>query len=114
MRMLQVLCALLAIAISSYGTEIRVRNGSKVNFKHVVVGSKDYGNIKKGAVTAYQTWDWFAAYPYSDVSLVAGSKRMELTPIDYVGEHVLGPGHFTYVITIERGHVQIRAVKEPD
>jgi hypothetical protein len=91
------------------GTQIRVRNGSAVDFEHVVVGSKQYGDIKAGATTEYQAWE--SAYGYTSVSLLAGSRSMAIHPIDYVGEAHLGRGHFTYVLTIEKDRLMIRAEK---
>jgi hypothetical protein len=46
--------------------------------------------------------------------VLAGSKRLELQPIDYVGEHVLGSGHFTYVLTIYGGRLNIKAEKDKE
>ena len=92
------------------GTEIRVRNGSSVDFEKVVVGSKAYGNIKAGATTDYQTWD--VAYRYAFVSLVAGSEPKWIQPIDFVGEPTLGSGYFTYVLSIEQGQLNIRAERD--
>lgn len=90
--------------------EIRVRNDSDVDFKDVVVGGKEYGDIKSGATTAYQTWK--TAYRYSSVKLIAGSKPMELQPIDYLGEQELGDGYFTYVLTVREGRLDIRAERD--
>jgi hypothetical protein len=91
-------------------TQIRVRNGSDVDFKDVKVNGKKYGDIKAGATTDYQVWE--AAYKYAAVSLLAGSRSMAIHPIDYVGEGHLGPGYFTYVLTIKEDRLEIRAEKD--
>jgi hypothetical protein len=93
-----------------YATEIRVRNDSKIDFENVIVGGKNYGDIKRGAVTDYQTWE--KAYGYSLVSLLADSKPLKFQPDDYVGEAQLGDGHFTYVLTIQDGRLDIRAEED--
>jgi hypothetical protein len=93
-------------------TEIRVRNDSDIDFKDVVVGGKQYGDIKPGATTDYQTWK--AAYRYSPVTLIAGSKPMQIQPIDYLGERELGAGRFTYVLTIREGRLDLRVERDED
>ena len=110
MKILHTLLLFALFAFSSHASEIRVRNDSKVDFKNVVVGSKKYGDIKQGATTDYQTWK--TAYRYSSVSLLADSKPLKLQPEDYVGETPLGDGHFTFVITIKDGRLDIRAEKD--
>jgi hypothetical protein len=93
-------------------TEIRVRNDSDIEFEDVVVGGKKYGDIKPGATTDYQTWK--TAYRYSPVTLIAGSKPMQIQPIDYLGERELGAGCFTYVLTVHEGRLDIRAERDDD
>lgn len=101
-----------AMTLASSATEIRVRNDSDVDFKDVVVGGKKYGDIKPGAATDYQTWK--SAYRYSSVTLIAGSKPMQIQPIDYSGERELGPGRFIYVLTIREGRLDIRVERDED
>jgi hypothetical protein len=94
-----------------YGpTQIRVRNGSDVDFKDVKVGGKQYGDIKAGATTDYKVWK--SAYGCAPVSLLAGSRLMATRPIDYLGEPHLGHGYFTYVLTIEKDRLEMRAEKD--
>jgi hypothetical protein len=107
-RYILLLFALFAFSI--HATEMRVRNDSKVDFKNVVVGGKKYGDIKQGATTDYQTWK--TAYRYSSVSLLADSKPLKIQPEDYVGETPLGGGHFTFVLTIKDGKLDIRAEED--
>jgi len=97
---------------TNHTTEIRVRNDSDVDFKEVVVGGKKYGDIKAGVQTAYQTWK--NAYRYSTVTLIAASKLMKFQPIDYVGERELGVGHFTYILTVYEGRLNIHAEKDEE
>jgi hypothetical protein len=101
-----------AMTLAGSATEIRVRNDSDVDFKDVVVGGKKYGDIKSGATTDYQTWK--TAYRYSPVTLIAGSKPMQIQPIDYLGERELGTGHFTYVLTVRGGQLDIRVERDED
>ena len=103
-------CFLTLMVTTSYATEIRVRNESDVDFKDVVVGGKRYGDIKPGATTDYQTWK--TAYRYSSVMLIADSKPMQLQPIDYLGELELGVGHFTYVLAVREGRLDIHAERD--
>lgn len=107
LKLLLGLSLVLSGVFTGYATEIRVRNDSTIDFKDVVVGGKNYGDIKRGATTDYQTWE--KAYRYSSVSLLADSKPLKVQPEDYVGESPLGDGHFTYVLTIQDGRLDIRA-----
>ena len=102
---------LALFACPSKAVEIRIRNDSKVDFENVVVGGKMYGDIKKGATSAYHTWK--TAYRYSSVSLLAESKPLKIQPIDYVGETPLGNGHYTFVLVIRTGRgLDIRVEKD--
>jgi hypothetical protein len=109
-KLLLGLALVLSGGLTGYTTEIRVRNDSTIDFRNVVVGGKNYGDIKRGAVTDYQTW--VKAYRYSLVSLLADSKPLKIQPEDYVGETQLGDGHFTYVLTIQEGRLDIRAEED--
>src|SRR5688572_9991777 len=114
MRTVSMLALLLLVLGPDCGegeTEIRVRNGSEVDFTRVIVGNHDYGDISSGAATAYQSWG--RAYSYNFVSLVAGEDTLRIQPIDYVGENPLGDGKFTYVLTIVDGpRLNIRTEKD--
>ena len=101
---------LIPFPMLTLATEIRVKNGSDVDFKEVVVGGKAYGDIKPGAATEYQTWK--KAYRYSSVTLKAGDKPLKIQPIDYVGETPLGDGKFSYILTIKDGRLEIKAEKD--
>jgi hypothetical protein len=110
MKTILTLFVLCAAIIGSFAIEIRVRNGTDVDFKDVIVGGKKYGDIKRGAVTDYQTWK--EAYRYSSVSLTATNKPLRIQPIDYVGETPLADGNYTYVLGFNQGYLQIRAEKD--
>jgi hypothetical protein len=109
-KLLLGLALVLCGGLTGYTTEIRVRNDSTIDFKNVVVGGKNYGDIKRGAATDYQTWE--KAYRYSLVSLLADSKPLKIQPEDYVGESQLGDGQFAYVLTIQDGRLDIRAEED--
>lgn len=102
--------AMLASTLRCFATEIRVRNDSNIDFKEVVVGSVEYGDIKQGRRTGYEHWD--VAYQYAFVSLLAGKKPHKYRPTDFSGERPLGDGKFTYVLTLENGELRIRAEKD--
>jgi len=91
-------------------SQIRIRNATDRDFHTVVLGSKTFGDIKSGAASDYQEFQ--IAYAYSSVKLVAGTNRMAIMPLDYVGEKPLGRGRFTYVITIVGPDLDIRAEKD--
>ena len=79
-------------------SDIRVRNASDVTLRDVVVGRTHYGDIAAGESTPYQSWG--PAYPHPRVEFEAGGTRLQQIPVDHFGEHILGAGRFTYVITL--------------
>ena len=87
-------------------TRVRIRNASSVAYQDVIVGDKSYGDIRPFTLTAYQTWE--EAYRYTFVSLTAEGKRLVIQPRDLVGEPPLGPGEFTYVLTLEDDQLGMR------
>jgi hypothetical protein len=94
--------------------EIRIRNGSNVDFDRVVVefpGPRgvDYGSVPKGSVTAFQSVT--RAYRYAGVSVKAGSQQLSLQPIDYMGEKELSPGRYTYLLDIDKGSLTLQLVQ---
>ena len=91
---------------SANAVDVRIRNDSQVNFGHVVVGGKEYGDIKPGATTEYQRWK--RAYRYSSVSLAVGTKVLKITPFDYVGEAFTCSGKLTYVLSVDAGELDMR------
>jgi hypothetical protein len=98
--------SLLIAIVFGHGTkgpisDIRIRNATDRDFQNVVVGRAHYGPIGRGDSSGYQSWG--PAYRYAFVSLLADGKPMLLQPIDYVGETRLGPGRFTYILTIHPG-----------
>lgn len=91
---------------SANAVDVRIRNDSQFVFGQVVVGGKEYGDIKPGATTAYQRWK--RAYRYSSVSLAVGTKVLKITPIDYVGETFTCSGKLTYVLSVNAGELDMR------
>jgi hypothetical protein len=90
------------------GPHIRVENRSGVYFKNVVVNGKQYGDIKAGASTNYQTMEH--AYKYASVTLTTDTGPMAMHPIDYIGERQLREGNYTYVLTIQDGRLIIECM----
>jgi TonB family protein len=90
------------------GPHIRVENRSGMDFKYVVVNGKQYGDIKAGEQTGYQTMSF--AYRYASVSLSTDTGPLAIHPIDYLGERRLGTGNYTYVITVQNNTLRIECV----
>jgi len=96
--------------VSANGVDVRVRNDSQVVLGDVVVGGKRYGEVKPGAHTEYQRWE--RAYRTSRASVVAGTKVLEITPFDHVGEDFICSGKLTYLLSVNAGGLAIRV--QPD
>jgi hypothetical protein len=82
-------------------SDIRIHNATDHDLQDVVVGPAHYGPIGRGDSSRYQSWG--PAYSYAFVSLLAEGTPMLLQPIDYHGESPLGPGRFTYILSIHNG-----------
>ena len=84
--------------------EIRILNASRVDFDAVMVKfpleTKDYGPLKTGELSHYQTVS--SAYRYAYAEMTNGDELYVLQPIDFVGESLLTPGHYTYEITVNQ------------
>ena len=82
--------------------QIRVANHSSRDFDSVLIGfpsqQEEYGPIASGGVSAYRAVA--QAYRYAYVEVQVDTARLVLQPIDYVGESLLGPGRFTYVLSL--------------
>lgn len=80
--------------------QFRVENRSLVPFDEVLVvfpqDSVSYGRVGAGATSGYR--DVARAYRYAYVELRVGALKSVQQPIDYVGESLLQPGRYTYVI----------------
>jgi hypothetical protein len=99
--LLIVLLLLALVTISSFKSpvsDIRIRNSTNRDLQDVTVGRGHYGPIGRGEVSGYQSWG--PAYRYARVSLVADGKPLLLQPDDYFEETPLGPGRFTYVLSL--------------
>lgn len=90
--------------------QVRVRNGSNVDFKGVEVGGKKYGDIKADATSDYQEV-WELASRYAAVSFVVGSQPVTIRPD---GEQTSGGGlfHLTYLLTSRGNQWTIALVEE--
>ncbi|MDP9120091.1 MAG: hypothetical protein M3O15_01790 [Acidobacteriota bacterium] len=85
------------------GTWVRVANRSAVDFEGVTVtfpdGAREYGRLPQGASASYQKVE--KAYRYAAVEVVAKEGRLALQPHDFMGEKPLGPGRYTYALTVD-------------
>lgn len=98
--------------IASESSQIRMVNGSKLDFSDVVVGGKSYGDIAQGQSTGHL--EWKIAYSYASVKLKANGKIYQIHPEDFVGEKPLGKGHFSYVLSIDQNDNLRIEVKQDD
>ncbi|MCZ4222953.1 hypothetical protein [Pedobacter rhodius] len=84
------------------GSEIRLSNTSKYNFKNIVVntstGEVNFGDLNAGQKTEYKIFK--KAYRYAFVKLEIDGKTYTIQPIDYVGETVLKDGRYTYQLNV--------------
>jgi hypothetical protein len=80
--------------------QFRVENGSLVPLDQVIVGFPEervtYGRLSPGERSAYR--DISSAYGYAYVEVRVGDLTSVQQPIDYVGESLLPPGRYTYII----------------
>jgi hypothetical protein len=95
--------------------EIRIRNGSGIDFDRVRVlfpeqQEIDYGPVAKGGVTEYRTT--VRAYRYAGFSVKAGNREFSMQPIDYLGETALPAVRYTYVLDVNDGQLTVRLKEE--
>ena len=90
---------------SSDGIMIRMRNDAAVDFDRVQAnfpfGPKiDYGPLRTDGTSEYEPVG--RAYRYAFIRMqLADGRELTYQPIDYVGETLLKPGRYTYVLTID-------------
>jgi hypothetical protein len=104
------LAAILALAVSactnpfaSPGTVyVRVENATAYTLQDVVVGfpsgTERYGSLAAGERSAFRRVG--RAYGYAYVEVRVEGRTLVQQPIDYVGESLLEPGRYTYVLDI--------------
>ncbi len=87
------------------GVQIRVENASTFPMGAVLVSfpgqSESYGSLAAGAQSDFRSVS--RAYRYAYVEAVVQGAKIVQQPIDYVGESLLSPGRYTYVVTIAPG-----------
>jgi hypothetical protein len=80
--------------------EIRIQNNSSFPFERVEVGFPEgrvnYGSIRANSASEYRGVS--KAYRYAYIEVEIAGEELVLQPIDYVGESLLGPGRYTYVL----------------
>ena len=90
--------------------EIRIRNGSEIDFDSVRVVFPDrdeahFGPIPKGASSDFKRTA--RAYRYAEIHVSAGGRELRLQPYDYVGESQLAPGRYSYVLGIQEDRLTV-------
>lgn len=92
-------------ACENNNDEVRIRldNQTGEDFATVYVNSggndNDYEALPTGEKSDYLTYE--AAYRYGYVRAITPDQDTFIVqPIDYVGESLLEPGHYTYLLTL--------------
>jgi hypothetical protein len=102
---LGILLASCALANPGSDPEIRVANRSARDFDRVLVNFSgqevDYGAIRAGAASDYRIAR--GAYAYARIEVHMDTARLVIQPIDFVGETPLGPGRYTYALSVQPG-----------
>lgn len=85
------------------GLQIRVANASAFTMEQVTIGfpsqEVQYGTLAAGATSEYR--DVEQAYRYAAVTVMVEDERLVMQPIDFVGESLLAPGRYTYVLDVD-------------
>ena len=89
---------------------LRLTNGSNLNYEHILVYDYDYGNLNSGEFSEYKIVE--EAYRYANVKLVVDGTQYMFQHYDYVGEESLENGHYTYVLSIVDRNVHIALVSD--
>ncbi|HEU4451917.1 MAG TPA: hypothetical protein VFR81_02620 [Longimicrobium sp.] len=88
-------------------TLIRLENATQLELTNVTFSSGhdpiDFDRIAPGDRTEYVEVERSYSYGYLKVTANGGEYTMQ--PIDYVGEEEIGPGRFTFRITLTQGGV---------
>ena len=95
---------------------IRVHNSSDRVFDSVSVSFPEqiveYGVVGVDSSSEYQTIS--EAYRYAYVQVMVGGEAFVLQPTDYVGEALLSPGEYTYVLDIRGGELWLDLAEEDE
>ena len=79
---------------------IRIENASAYDYQDVIVTPRldviSYGDVPSGFITPYQKYQ--EAFRYEYVELQIEGETFIIQPIDWVGETLLTPGNYTYII----------------
>ncbi|SHG45105.1 hypothetical protein [Massilia sp. CF038] len=87
-------------------SEIRILNNTNSALYKIVVNGQAYGDLQPGKASGYHNIQ--PAYRFANISLIAGARKIQLTPDDYVGEAPLGHGKFSYVIkAVGEDHIDV-------
>lgn len=97
-------------------THLRILNQSSYTLEQVRVEVmeqvEDFGRVPPNEPTAYKPFE--IAYRYAYVECVVEGQTLVLEPIDYVGETPLGPGFFTYLLTVDLQNERLALVLVED
>ena len=82
--------------------QVRVANESSFTFADVEVSFPE-NHVEYGVVAAHRVSEYrrvTKAYGYALIVVQVGGEELRIQPIDYVGESLLPPGRYTYVLNV--------------
>lgn len=92
------------MSVQDDGILIRVKNRSDYKLDDVIITSGSSGDVAFGSLTPHRTSEYKKfkrAYRIAAISARIGEEAVSFLPDDYIGEHPLKAGHYTYEITVE-------------
>ncbi|MEL7271172.1 MAG: hypothetical protein AAGL34_16475 [Bacteroidota bacterium] len=78
--------------------EVRITNTTNFDFEEVILMTKDVGTVLAGESSSFYVFDM--AYEYGYVKAIVEGKEYVAQPTDFVGETPLGPGQYSYLVSI--------------
>jgi hypothetical protein len=116
--LLMLILTLTIFSCNKEPTYIRLKNNSTYTFNHTKASFNsslsDFGTLDPGQVSEYKEYE--SSYNYGTSIVVIGQDTLWSIAIDYVGERLIEPGHYTYELSIvsEDDTLQIRTAMEKD
>ncbi|MEL6483900.1 MAG: hypothetical protein AAFU57_15920 [Bacteroidota bacterium] len=78
--------------------EVRITNTTNFDFEEVILMTQEVGTVLAGESSSFYVFD--TAYEYGYVKAMVDGKEYVAQPTDFVGETPLGPGQYSYLVSI--------------